>query len=234
MTSTLTEMTKQMDQDLTGIAAAEHDLERARERFLDLTIRTGHVSAEARAIAERDHMPALQQAEHETVHAVDQAARNARQVIKALETDRLKLSPTEELTAAQRLPLIQQLAATASLPHLAGELRAALVAEDRAGMYALNLALQARMDVAPDPLDAGRPELKEARDEIRTLRDEVRHRLRDTSFDAARDRTKQVLDRATRVRMAVEARRQQAAQAADLASGRKVAWPVVDTLRRAS
>ena len=227
MTSTLTEMTKQMDQDLTGIAAAEHDLARAREHFLDKTLRSGHISAEARAVAERDHMPPLREAEQTLVQAGEQASRNARQVVKAAATARLRLAPGDEAVAAQRLPLFQQLAATAPLPQLADELRAALVSEDRPAMFALAMTLPARMDVAPGPLDAGKPELEEARGELRTMLAQVRQTLRDTSFDPVRDRAHTVLSKAAAATQAIEARRQQAAQAADLASGRKVAWPTV-------
>jgi len=231
MTDTLPEMTRQMDADLTDIGNAEHDLARAREHFLDMTLRSGHISGEALAVAERDHLPALRQAEQEAAQVGDQAARNARQVIKAAETARLRLAPGEEVTAAQRLPLFQQLAATAPLPQLADELRAAVIAEDRPAMYALAVTLPGRLDVAPGPLDAGRPELQEARDELRTMLAQVRGTLRDTSFDAARDRAHRVLDKAATARLADEARRREAAQAADLASGRKVAWPTQPDLR---
>ena len=225
MTSTLPEMIKQMDADLTGIAAAEHDLARAREHFLDMTVRTGHVSAEAREVAERDHMPALQQVEQTLVQAGEQAARNARQVVKAAATARLRLAPGDEAVAAQRLPLFQQLAATAPLPQLADELRAAIISEDRPSMFALAMTLPARLDVAPGPLDGGRPELAEARGELRTMLAQVRVALRDPSFDAARDRAHKVLNTSAAATQAIEARRRQEAQAADLASGRKVAWP---------
>ena len=231
MTSTLPEMTRQMDADLSAIAAAEHDLARGLEHYRDKTVRAGHASAEAREVAERDHMPAYRQVEQALVQVSDQAARNARQVVKAAATARLRLAPGDEAVAAQRLPLFQQLAATASLEQLADELRAAVVTEDRPAMYALAMTLPARLDVAPGPLDAGKPELQEAREELRAMLAQVRGTLRDTSFDAARDRAHKVLDKAATARLADEARRREATQAADIASGRKVAWPAAPTLR---
>jgi len=234
MTSTLPEMITQMNADLTAISNAQQDVERAHEHFLDMTLRSGHISGEAREIAERDHLPAFQQAQQTLVQVSDQAARNARQVVKAAETARLRLAPGEEVAAAQRLPLFQQLATTAPLPQLADELRAAVIAEDRPAMYALAVTLPGRLDVAPGPLAAGKPELQEAREELRTMLARVRGTLRDTSFDAARDRAHKVLDKAATARLADEARRRETAQAADLASGRKVAWPTVDPMRRAS
>lgn len=229
--TTLPEMITQMDADLTGIAAAEHDLERARQHFLDKTLRSGHISGEAREIAERDHLPAFQQAQQTLVQVGQQAARNARQVVKAAETARLRLAPSEEVAAAQRLPLFQQMVATAPLPQLADELRAALIAEDRPAMFALAMTLPARLDVAPDPLDAGRPEIGEARAEIRTMLARARGTLRDTSFDVARDRAQKVLNKAAEATQAIEARQRQAAQDADIKSGRKVAWPADPNLR---
>jgi len=230
MPSTLSEMTQQLDADLTAIRNAERDVEWAREHYRDKTVRGGHASAEAREIAERDHMPAFLQAEQALVQVSEQGARNARQVVKAAETARLKLAPSDEAVAAQRLPLIQQLAATAPLPQLADELRSAMITEDRPALYALAMTLPARLDVAPGPLDAGKPELQEARGELRTMLAQIRGTLRDTSFDAARARAGKVLDASGEATQAIQARRREEALAADLASGRKVAWPTVDPL----
>jgi len=230
MTSTLSELTQQLDTDLSGIAAAEHDLARGLERFRDMTVRAGHASAEAREVAERDHLPELRQVEEALVQQADQAARTGRQVIKALETDRLKLSPTDELAAAARMPLFREMAASASLPHLAGEVRAALVTDDRSAMFGLNLALQARMDAPAGPLDGGKPELQQARLEIRALLGEVRHRLRDASFDPVRDRANKVLTRAAEATREIEARKRQEALDRQISSGAKKRWPVVDPM----
>jgi len=52
-----------------------------------------------------------------------------------------------------------------------------------------------------------------------------------TSGDPGRDRAHKVLDKAATARLADEARRRETAQAADLASGRKVAWPSRPDLR---
>jgi len=234
MTDTLPEMITQMDADLTAIAAAEHDLARGLEHYRNQTVRGGHASAEAREIAERDHLPAFRQVEEALVQAGDQAARNGRSVLRSLATDRLKLSPTDELAAAARLPLFREMAASAPLPRLADELRAAVVTEDRAAMFALAVALPARLDVAPGPLDGGKPELREARDEIRALLGEVRHRLRDASFDPVRDRANKVLTRAAEATQAIEARKRQEALDRQVSSGAKVRWPAAPTLARPS
>lgn len=227
MTSTLPEMTRQMDADLTAIGNAQHALEAAQRTYAQQTHRAYVTSDEAHEIALRDHLPPLREAEQTLVQVSEQGARNARQVVKTAATARLRLAPGDEAVAAQRLPLFQQLAATAPLPQLADELRAAVIAEDRPAMFALAMTLPARLDVAPGPLDAGKPELAEARGELRTLLAQVRVALRDTSFDAARDRAHKVLNTSAAATQAIETRKRQEAQAADLASGRKVAWPAV-------
>lgn len=224
-TPTLSEITATMNADLTSVRDAQDALEAAQRHYAQQTHRAYVTSDEAHEIAKRDCLPPLREAEEHAARVAAAAERNARGILKAIGHDRIWIDPNESTVAAQRLPIFQQIVETSALPALRDELRAAIIAEDRPTLYVLATLIPGRLAEAPGPFDAGKPEIAEARGELRGMLAQVRQTLRDKSLDATRARAGEVLERAARVSLAAETRKRQAALDADLASGRRVAWP---------
>jgi len=230
-TPTLSQISETMRTDLTGMRDAQDALETAQRHYATTTHRAYATSDAAHEVALVDHLPPLREAEEHAAQVAAAAERNARDILRAIGHDRIWIDPNESAVAAQREPLIRQLVETSPLPALRDELRAAIIGEDRPTLYVYASYLPGRLAAAPGPLDAGKPELQEARDEIRAMLGQIRGTLRDKSLDATRERAAEVIGKATRTGLAAAARKQQAAQAADLASGRVVAWPDAPSLR---
>jgi len=222
---TLADMTRALALESAALAAATRDLEAARTIYDRMTRNDLASSPEALVIAQRDHAPALIEAERNSARGAEDAERNIRAILAELPTGRMVVDPATEAVAATRAVILGQVIQTASLGQLRDELKAAIQAGDTASMYLYGTYLPGRLAAAPAPNEAGRPEIGQARTEIAALVARVRDDLRDTSADPVRKLAAEVREKAATARRPAQVRQQQAAFNADIASGRKVAWP---------
>ena len=231
---TLPQMTATLREALSTIEAAaahERDAERDYQR---ITNRGTFASDEAHQIALRDYRPAVDEARRQHLRVAEEARQHVRTVLAQVATDRLVVTPDEQAAAHRQEPVIRRVVDTAGITQVRDALRLAIVADDKAQMLLFATLLPDRLAKPADEGEAGRPEIGEARAEITRLLSQVRGALRDPSFDPVRTLAGEVAQRAHAVGAAEQGRRQQAELDRQISSGAKVAWPVVDTLRRAS
>lgn len=228
--STLPELRAALEGEQAALRDAEKVLEVARATYESAT-RLAAYSDEALAAAQRHHEPALVEAERAAARAASDAQDTVRAILAQLPADRMAIDPATETVAASRAVILGQVIQTASLPQLRDDLRAALQAGDQATCYVMANFLPARLAAAPPPNEPNRPEIGAARAEIAALLGRVRADLRDTSADPVRKLAAEVRDKAATARRPARVRQQQAALDADIASGRKIPWPVDPHLR---
>jgi len=228
---TLPEMTATLREALSTIEAAaahERDAERDYQR---ITNRGSCASDEAHQVALRDYRPAVEEARRQHLRAAEDARQHVRTVLAHVAADRLVVTPDEQAAAHRQEPVIRRVVDTAALPQVRDALRLALVSDDKAQMLLFATMLPHRLSKPADEGEVGRPEIGAARAEIARLVAQAKVTLRDPSFDGVRKLAGEVNERAHAVGAADQGRRQRAAQAVDLASGRKVAWPADPNLR---
>ena len=227
---TLTEMTSAMRRDLSTIETAQTAEKAAEATYRYNTHRAHFLSDEAYEAGLRDYLLPVTEAREASQRAAEAARRNARVVLHQTESARLVVTPDEQESAARQEPVIRRVVDGGNLPAIRDELRAAIIAEDRAAMLLFATMLPDRL-AKPAPEEAQRPELGQVRGEIVRMLSQARDTLRDQSFDPVRKLASEANARAGEVSAAAHRRRSEAAQAADLASGRKVAWPADPSLR---
>jgi hypothetical protein len=222
---TLTEMETSMRRDRSAIEDAQATQKQVEERYALDTHRSRFLSDEAHQVALRDYLPPVNEAREASRRVAETGMRNAQRIRRQTENARLVVTPDEQAAAARQEPMVRRVVDTGSLDTIRDELRAAIIADDRAAMYLMATYLPGRLEKVSDHEVAQRPELGEARVEIRRMLSHIRTQLRDTSFDPVQKLATDVVGLAARVSGAEYQRRQQAEQQADIQSGRKVAWP---------
>lgn len=211
----LDEASSVLDRDDTRLAIAQSELERAVAHYQLHVLSDPHVDvAEVRLKLDEQHLPAIRAVETEVATASRAIAARARTLMQTFAVAPPKLSGSERVEAGALSPYIEAACKDRPLRILGDEVRAAVLAGDRATMYAFSQHLPARL--APVASDIGRRgdsvEARERQD-LSKLLGVVAERLADPSFAALKAKALKVLLRAEEVAGAAE-KRQRAAHLA--------------------
>ncbi len=221
---TLAEMTTTMRRDLSSIEEAQAAQKKAEDTYTYTTNRVQFLSDEAHEAAVRDHFPPVAAVRETSARAAEAALKNARRVLHQTEATRLVVTPDEQASAARQEPVIRRVVDTGTLPSIRDELRASIIADDRAALLVFASHLPDRLAKVSDS-DAGRPEVGEVRSEITRMLSQIRDQLRDRSFDPVRTLATDVVGRAGDVSSATLRRQTEARLNEQVERGEKVRWP---------
>lgn len=197
----LDEQTALLGRDSTRLDIAERELAAARRAYEAHVVNGTHVDiAEVRERLEAQYGSPLREAEDAAVKLANAVSARARGVMTATQTADVKLSAGEKIEAGAFAPFAEDACRNDPLPALLTEIRAAVVANDRAKMAAYRRFLPRRLAPAAGEIGAYRRDPAEReKAELRRLLGVMTERLADPDFEPVRSRAADLVSRASNV-----------------------------------